>query len=195
MNMVVGWRAWGVGLGLFAAALGAVGCVSMSAKATDVFEASRKCNEATATLRTDLSQDKAPYEVYEVSGCGTKALYQCVSTYAHRASPTAECSEMSAHAFEATDGSVRNGALSPWHFDGPAQEDALLASAVRDLPCDRGAITRLGKPSGDNLAEGNMLEGCGQRVTYKWTYDDEKRTGRVVLAGKVPTGAPPTTAP
>jgi hypothetical protein len=190
--MTVAKRAWCVGLSLCAMGLGGVGCLSVSGKATDLFRTLHKCEQASATARADLAREMAPYEVYEVSGCGTKALYQCSD--ATRRS-TGDCYEMTVHTFEATDGSVRNGKPTPWKFDATAQEDALLASAAHDLPCDRGAIRRVGNPSGDNLSEGNILDGCGQRVTYRWTYDDDKHTGRAVLVGKVPTGAAAHDAP
>lgn len=93
--------------------------------------------------------------------------------------------------FQATDGTPPKGR---WDMRSylDAWKQALLASTAHDLPCDREVLSVVttgspGRYDGDR--------GCGYRVTYDTTKDDEALTVRLLLTGRVPVGAPASGAP
>ena len=98
--------------------------------------------------------------LYRVAGCGLEVTYDCGD-----AAGPKECQERQRAEYEATDGTTHGA----WLNEDPnanttTSREAAIASAAHDLPCDRASVRVVGNdPNG--LA--NVIDGCGQRVTYQ----------------------------
>jgi hypothetical protein len=81
--------------------------------------------------------------------------------------------------FEATDGG-RYGSSNPMNA-----EEAVLASAAHDLPCERSSIVVV---EAQHLPEHYVLRGCGQSVTYDsvTVEGDSDVVVRFKLVGRIP---------
>jgi hypothetical protein len=97
--------------------------------------------------------------------------------------------------YEATDGSVFQGKGEPSH-------EAAIASAVRDLPCDRASIVVVGRErfytaDDEFRVVPNVLEGCGERVIYQVVHANEAgdAAGRYLMVSRVPSLAAASRSP
>jgi hypothetical protein len=112
------------------------------------------------------------FQILDVVGCGKEAQYRCApgrfgakGTYDFSRGANS-CVPRDRTAYRATDGTVHEGWESPIsRYEGQvslevqmAQREAAIASAVHDIPCD---------PASTAALDGEMVEGCGQRVTYR----------------------------
>jgi len=85
--------------------------------------------------------------------------------------------------FVATDGSHQDRLNPPY--------EAAVASAVRDLPCDRSSIAVVGYERFERAGQTadavpNILEGCGGRVTYEVVHAAEESdvAGRYLMVSR-----------
>ncbi len=110
-------------------------------------------------------------DAYRVTGCGFDFRYDCGETlvpdgYGH-VQNARECGARQRMEYEATDGTAHGA----WFGDEIRSNDAMsveavLASAAHDLPCDRASLKVVGT---DEHGFGNVVDGCGQRITYQIT--------------------------
>jgi hypothetical protein len=91
--------------------------------------------------------------------------------------------------YEATDGRV-------YQDKGEPSYEAALASATKDLPCDRAAITVVDHDSFRLSSQEvsvvpSALEGCGHRVTYQVVHveEDGDVAGRYMMVSRTTTAA------
>lgn len=137
--------------------LPATGCVkSRPLLARNAFASSYWCPVNQIEVRAEPGSDR----LYQVTGCGLEVTYDCGDTSASPACQARERVE-----FEATDGTSH----AAWQEEEMASNhgtsrEAAIASAVHDLPCDRASVQVTGA---DPNGFANVLEGCGQRVTYQ----------------------------
>ncbi len=155
-------------LGLFATLVGACGePLETSARAR--FVGNYACPADQVTVRP-VGNDY--FQILDVVGCGKEAQYRCApgrfgtkGTYDFSQGPNS-CVPRDRTAYRATDGTVHEGWESPSsRYEGQvplevqrAQREAAVSSAAHDIPCD---------PASTAALDGEMVEGCGQRVTYR----------------------------
>jgi len=85
--------------------------------------------------------------------------------------------------FQATDGTLHGVRYHNAPSANAAGDDAAIASAAHDIPCDRASISVVWESAADEY----VLEGCGQRVTYRTVYYREGGDAvHFVLAGRFP---------
>jgi hypothetical protein len=131
------------------------GCVkSRPLLARNAFASSYWCPVNRIEVRAEPGSDR----LYSVTGCGLQLTYDCGDDADARG-----CQAHERVGFEATDGTSRDGSEEEEANHGLSRE-AALASAAHDLPCDRASIQVVGA---DPNGFANVLEGCGQRVTYQ----------------------------
>lgn len=151
---------------LFLGAL--VGCApSLKSVARDAFTDARPC---ASVLVDSASEWMGDTKLVEATGCGAHVELVCThkDRYpgSHRPETYLACDERQRLAFKATDG----GVLQTWDDDGPqAAMGTAIASASHDLSCPAVSVSVVGK---DSLGYANVLEGCGQRITYQVTGGD-----------------------
>jgi hypothetical protein len=133
------------------------GCVQTSG-ARSAFARTYSCPSSQVTVRP-AGYQAAGYTPFAVTGCGYEAEYDCtvMSDYPLSTPSDVCCTERVRVAFEATDSSLHQA----WLDDPePASQEAAIASAAYDLRCERTSIAFVG-------TAGTVLQGCGQRVTYR----------------------------
>lgn len=97
---------------------------------------------------------------YHVTGCGQEVTYDCSA-----GGDPGDCRARIRVEYEATDGTSHGASQEEEAASNNAMaREAALASGARDLPCDRASIQIVG---GDPSGFANVVEGCGQRVTYQ----------------------------
>jgi hypothetical protein len=173
--------------------LPSAGCVkSRPLVVRNAFASSYWCPVNQIEVHAEPGSDR----LYHVTGCGLEITYDCGDTGDARACEARERIE-----FEATDGTSRGG----WQEEETTSNhgmsrEAALASAAHDLPCDRASLHILGA---DEKGFPNVVEGCGQRVTYQIAdVDDQPATSpsapvkkhKYVVINRL-TLAPPPAAP
>jgi hypothetical protein len=137
--------------------LPSAGCVhSRPLLVRNAFAESYWCPVNQIEVRGEPGNDQS----YRVTGCGLEVTYICGGT-----SDSTECQARQRIEYEATDG-TSHGA---WLNEDPnantsMSREAAIASAAHDLPCDRASVRIAG---GDPSGLANVIEGCGQRVTYQ----------------------------
>ena len=113
-----------------------------------------------------------------------------------------DCNARQRMEYEATDGTSH----SAWFDDEIRSKDAtsveaVLASAAHDLPCDRASLKVIGT---DEHGFGNVVEGCGQRITYQISEVGDQPTAgptgpvrkhKYIVIGRMPLSAPPSLVP
>ena len=124
---------------------------------------------AANQVQVSLMQEHA--DRYRVTGCGFDLNYDCsVTTVADGNggySDVRQCNARQRMEYEATDGTKH----SAWFGDEITSKDAMaretaLASAAHDIPCDRASLKIMGD---DVHGFANIVDGCGQRITYQIT--------------------------
>ncbi len=171
------------------------GCVkSRPLLVRNAFAASYWCPVNQIEVRPEPgSEDR-----YHVTGCGQEVTYDC-----NAGGAPGDCKARVRVEYEATDG-TSHGA---WQEEEAASNNAMareaaIASAAHDLPCDRASIQIVG---GDPNGFANVVEGCGQRVTYQIAdvapeatatpTDAVKKRKYVVLTRSALAAPPPPPAP
>jgi hypothetical protein len=158
----------------------------------------------TGTWNETAEHDERLARFIAVAGCGHDVQYRCemqpdrFASHPPRTSQPA-CTERRRSSYEATDGSRQQA----WaDADGDAAKEAAVLSASHDIPCGRASVVVVGRGTGDSDFIDGLLEGCGQRVTYKLVdYDGAPSGGgvgpvkghRYTLVGRTPI--PPSTPP
>jgi hypothetical protein len=190
-------------LGVVALLVG--GCASYSSLAHDQFGAKYSCLSDQVTVGPPAEMP-SNYTVIDATGCGYETKYRCFHSAGLGRADESRCEEENRLSYEGTDGSPHptwENDPSVGHTDEPARKAAALASAAHDLPCEPGSIVAVGN---------DVLEGCGQRVSYRVVdYAIAPVPGRVqpvkgrryTLVGRIPiSGAtaipsapPPSPAP
>jgi hypothetical protein len=146
------------------------GCASSPVSvARDAFTADHPCDELHA--KTVSEWTNGGWQLVDVAGCGAEVQYTCSyrDRYpgSHEPEPYLACDERPRVSFRATDG----GVLETFIEDGPeAARGTAIQSAAHDLACPPASITVLAK---DAHGYANVLEGCGQRITYQVTGGDD----------------------
>ncbi len=132
------------------------GCATSSVYvARTQFAADYSCDRQGVVV--DPAEDDQQSDTHVDHGCGANAEYVCIHPQVEvdAALVTFACSLRPRVGIEATDGSL----AEEWQGNGhSAERQAALASAAHDLPCDRSALQLVGD---------NIVDGCGQRVTYQ----------------------------
>lgn len=142
------------------------GC-SKASIARSQFSARYSCPSSQLTL-AEGTEDGDQQTPIDVEGCGHKAAYMCTIRQWEDGSGGDVCVERHRVIITATDGSTYSawGDFRALIDELPAAiTKAAIASAAHDIPCLAGQITVIGKG-----AHGwpNMLQGCGQRITYQF---------------------------
>ncbi len=151
-------------VGALAAVLMLGGCASITSIARDQFATTYTCPSEQVTLRRAAEESDGLTPI-GASGCGHDTEYICGDlAKANYDYPIRQCLEEHKLAFEATDGTVHRA--WPRKRD-EASRNAAIASAAHDLPCEPAAIAVVGSSWEDGSSVANVLEGCGQRVTYE----------------------------
>lgn len=146
--------------------LSADGCVkSRPLLVRNAFASSYWCPVNQIEVHPEPGSDR----LYHVVGCGLEVTYDCGD-----AGDPQGCQARERVEFQATDGTAHGG----WQEEEMASNhgmsrEAALASAAHDLPCDRASLQILGA---DANGFPNVLEGCGQRVTYQITDVTDQAT-------------------
>jgi len=127
-------------------------------------------------LRGLLAASKAGHAYYDVHGCGGGAVFDCFDQNVYNDAggskkerhcgtlanwgkvSAATVAAQSAVVYEATDGSTRN---APDDHTVAMSNEACVASAAHDLPCDDAKVV-----GNDSEGHANAAEGCGLRVSY-----------------------------
>ncbi|HEX8791480.1 MAG TPA: hypothetical protein VF765_11060 [Polyangiaceae bacterium] len=130
---------------------------------------------------------------YHVTGCGLEVTYDCSA-----AGETGPCQARLRVEYEATDGTSHGAWLEEEVASNNSMaRDAALASAAHDLPCDRASIQVVGA---DPNGFANIVEGCGQRVTYQIadvageptaSPSEPVKKHKYVVLTRTPLAAPP----
>lgn len=176
------------------------GCASDESLVRSDFARSYACPES----QIQLAGIPGAYP-YRATGCGYSLEYECEDvpytdttgqSYAARS-----CGARQLLEYEATDGTSH----SAW-FDeetrsnDPKSVEAALASAAHDLPCDRASLKVVAT---DAHGFGNVVEGCGQRITYQISDVGEQpakgtrgpvRKHKYIVVGRVPLSVPASSA-
>jgi hypothetical protein len=179
------------------------GCASADWTVRDQFGAEYSCpNELVNVVHkaapTDGQGQRLPGTEFTVAGCGAQARYRCRTSSAEGGGNTNVCVERILFALAATDGEV----FTAMNDDPRASQiahQAAVVSAAHDIPCDVAAVRVVSN-------QPTLVEGCGQRVTYKEEEHaipappgveiEGRMTGfREVLVGRVATTPPALTPP
>ncbi len=155
----------GLGLGRVLVACVLAGCATRQWVARDAFGDKYSCPAEQVSVRSE-AQATTPSGLpipdttnLSVGGCGVEAKYRCHNAGAGRGNTNNVCVENSRFGIQATDGSVYTATASDAEA-ARAPEKAAVASAAHDIPCPRASIRVVGR-------EPMVVEGCGQRLTYK----------------------------
>ncbi len=192
-------RRRGYGMALLACLLG--GCASADWTARDQFGAEYSCpNDLVNVLRkaaaTDGQGQRLPGTEFYVGGCGAQARYLCRPSSTDSGGSANICVERVLFALAATDGEVFTAMNDDPHGPQVAHQAAVV-SAAHDIPCDVAAVRVVAN-------QPTVVEGCGQRVTYKeeehaipvppgYEIEGRMRGFREVLVGRVATSPPALT--
>jgi hypothetical protein len=171
----------GAGVGLTACLLG--GCATSEWVARDAFGDKYSCPADQVTVRgvapaISVKGEPMPgFTDLSVGGCGVESRYRCHNQDADRGGTKNVCVENVRFGIQATDGSVYMA--TPDDPDAPeAPVHAAIASAARDIPCNRASIRLV-------MREPTVVEGCGQRLTYKEEEHELTPPPGYVLEGNV----------
>lgn len=172
--------------------LASAGCVnSRPLAARNAFASNHWCPVNQIEVRSDPESAQN----YRVAGCGLEFTYDCGGP-----SETGACRERQHIEYEATDGTTH----AAWSDEvattsGALAREAAMASAAHDLPCDRASLQVF---SSDQRGLPNVVDGCGQRVTYQIAdVGDESHPGAsgkhkfVVIARSSLSAPAPSAAP
>jgi hypothetical protein len=161
--------------------VGASACGPNEYLVRDQFGAQRACPQdvvkiARDTAATDTQGRPVPgYADVYVAGCGSLGRYLCQDADHARAA----CVERVLDAIEATDGSVRT-TLSDDPQAPRVRDASAIASAAHDAHCAAGEV-RVVAHDGDL----SVVEGCGQRLTYREEPMDLRPPDDFVVNGKL----------
>jgi hypothetical protein len=149
--------------------LPSAGCVhSRPLLVRNAFADSYWCPVNQIDVRAEPGNDR----LYHVAGCGLEVTYDCGGT-----AGSTECQARQRVEYEATDGTSHGAWLNEdSNANTTMSREAAIASAAHDLPCDRASVQVV---ANDPNGLANIIEGCGQRVTYQ-----------VVDAAEQPTETP-----
>ncbi|HEY6464121.1 MAG TPA: hypothetical protein VIY73_28325 [Polyangiaceae bacterium] len=193
------------GVALVVVAVGAaltVGCASDESLIRSDFARSTSCPASQILVAGNPGGDYP----YRATGCGYSLQYECEDVPYTRTNghsyPARSCGARQLLEYEATDGTSH----SAWfdeetHANDAMSVEAVLASAAHDLPCDRASLKVLGT---DAHGFGNVVEGCGQRVTYQISDVGEQpapglrgpvRKHKYIVVGRMPLSTPASPAP
>jgi hypothetical protein len=179
------------------------GCASADWIARDQFGAEYSCpNDQVNVLRkavaTDVQGQALPGTEFIVGGCGAQARYLCRTSGADSGGGASVCSERVLFALAATDGQVFT-AMNDDPRGSQIAHQAAVVSAAHDIPCDVAAVRVVAN-------QPTVVEGCGQRVTYKeeehaipvppgYEIEGRMKGFREVVVGRVATTPPALTPP
>jgi len=131
--------------------------------------------------------------LYRVTGCGLEVTYDCGGTPGSQ-----ECQARQRTEYEATDGTAHGAWLNEDPNANTAMSrEAAIASGAHDVPCDRASLRVVGN---DPNGVANVIEGCGQRVTYQVvdvadqptaTPSEPVKKHKYVVIRRAPLAAPP----
>jgi hypothetical protein len=170
---------------LAAISLVAGACVNPGSVALTAFSDKFGCPESQTAIAPVVANPTGSQ--YDMTGCGRQTRYVCtreMSMYGDRFS----CRENTKSSIIATTGAE----YTFWDNDfvqmKAAADKAAIASAAHDLPCAQASIKVVGTGVNDFP---NILDGCGQRVTYQFKVGGE--TGDkmpYLLSGRMPAPQP-----
>jgi len=196
-------RRGGYGIALLAWLLG--GCATADWTVRDQFGAEYSCpndrvNVLGKAAATDGQGQRLPGTEFTVGGCGAQARYLCHPSSADDGGNANVCVERVLFALAATDGEVFTAMNDDPHGPQVAHQAAVV-SAAHDIPCDVAAVRVVSN-------QPTVVEGCGQRITYKEEehaipvpprveIEGRMKGFREVVVGRVATTppAPPAVTP
>jgi hypothetical protein len=151
----------------------------------------------------EVSPEPGSDRIYRVAGCGLEVTYDCSGT-----GDSMACRARQRIEYEATDATSHGASLEEDTSSNHAMSrEAAVVSAVHDLQCDRASLQVAGA---DPNGFANIVDGCGQRVTYeivdaadqptagpvkKHTYVVLRRSPLAAPAAPPPSASPPPPAP
>jgi hypothetical protein len=145
----------------------AAGCVnSWPLLARNAFASSYWC----PVNQIEVRPEPGSAQILHVAGCGVEVTYDCGGTGGSK-----QCQARESVEYEATDGTTHGASLAEeTSSNGAMSREAATASAAHDLPCDRASVHIVGN---DAHGFANVLDGCGQRVTYQIADVGDQATG------------------
>ncbi len=124
--------------------------------ARNAFASSYWCPVNQIEVQAEPGADR----LYRVTGCGLAVTYDCSG-----AADSTDCRARLRVEYQATDGTSHGAWLEEeTRSNNAAAREAALASAAHDLQCNPASLQVVG---GDPSGFPNVVDGCGQRVTYQ----------------------------